>query len=240
MTNKIINNKKGVTLAEVLVTLTIVGVAAALTIPIIKGIIPSTNKAMFRREYNTLQRAVADMLDDDTIYPEHLTTTTGGSTYQRGFNYTTDPTGTAGAKNKFCYYLAKELNLNGSETCPAATTSTITKFATTIDGSDWYIWPGTTSAATQMPLTGDVYMTRLLVDINGSKKPNCFSDTSPNCTTIKPATHTCSCTTPDTFIIGVRFDGKIRAGMSSAVGTNESITDQTALDILKDPLDNTK
>lgn len=242
MINNKRKNKNAFTLAEVLLTLTILGVVAAITIPLIQNTIPSTNKALFRKSYLTLQRAIENMLNDEVIYPSEITTNSGGFTYQRGFNYTTDPTSAAGTKNKFCYYLAQELNLNGSAICPEASPSTLesTKFATTTDGVDWYIWPGSTSASTQMPLSGDVYMTRLLVDVNGSKKPNCFSDTSTSCTNMKPATHTCSCTNSDTFIIGVRFDGKIRAGISSAVGTNEITTDQKALDILKEPLDNSK
>lgn len=227
MFNKKSNRIKGYTLAEVLITIAILGVIAAVLIPTITKTTPNAKKVMFKKAYNSLENGVNALINDNILYPSE--------NGEIGFNYGTDDTGDSGAKNKFCYHLSQKLNISGAEACPDAATSTITKFATTSDGIDWYIYPGATTAATQFPLTGNVYNTRIVVDVNGNKLPNCLSDS--NCTTIKPTGYTCSCTEPDTFIMGVRFDGKIRAGMSNATDDTNT-TDQKAIDILKLPLSN--
>lgn len=234
---KNIRIRKGFTLSEVLITLGILGVVAALTIPSLNNIVPSTDKALFRKSYETLQRAVQDMLDDDTIYPDDMTVKTGDFDYPRGFNY--DSAIGAGTTNKFCYYLVQRLNVTGATACPATTVSTTTtKFATTMDGVDWYIYPGDTTTLTQFPMTGNTYTTKVIVDVNGAKKPNCLTDSG--CATYKPSTSSCTCTNPDTFIIGVQYDGKLRAGNSSSDPTSTGNTDDKALAILNAPLDNTK
>lgn len=231
MFNKKFKNRNGFTLAEVLVTLTILGVIAAILIPAITKTTPNSQKVMFKKAYNILEQAVDFLINDDILYPNE--------TGQSGFNYATDTTGDSTTNNKFCYHLAQKLDVLGAIACPNTTTATITKFATTAEGIDWYIFPGAATAAGQFPLTGNVYTTRIVVDVNGSKLPNCLSDS--NCATIKPVppdpVHTCGCAAPDTFIIGIRFDGKIRAGMSNPTeDTNK--TDQKAIDILTEPLKN--
>lgn len=249
MINNKRKNKNAFTLAEILLTLTILGVVAAITIPLIQNIIPSTNKALFRKSYLTLQRAIENMLNNETIYPSDMTTRVGNFTYQNDFNFVTDPTGAAGTKNKFCYYLAQNLRVDGTETCPTSTDGSVPgiEFATTTDGSTWYISPGNATAASQFILgnVGENYKTKIIIDVNGKNKaPNCSADTMSS--TFMPASYVAAsgdktkCPKPDTFIIGIRQDGRTRVGMSSPTGTDEGKTDQTALDILNDPLDNKK
>lgn len=227
MFNKNFKKQNGFTLAEVLVTLTILGVIAAILIPAITKTTPNSQKVMFKKAYNILEQAIDSLINDDILYPNE--------TNQSGFNYATDDTGDSAGDNKFCYHLAQKLNISGAESCPNTTTATITKFATTAEGINWYIFPGAATAAGQFPITGNVYTTRIVVDVNGSKLPNCLSDS--NCATVKPAGHTCGCAAPDTFVIGVRYDGKIRAGMSN-VTEDAAKTDQYAINILLEPLKN--
>ena len=65
------NNKlKAFTLGEVLVTLLIVGVIAAMLIPTLKNIQPDRQKLMFKKAYTTVERIVTELVNDDYLYSE--------------------------------------------------------------------------------------------------------------------------------------------------------------------------
>lgn len=60
--------KFGFTLAELLITLGIIGVVSALTAPIMTNIMPDKNKAMFLKNYKELKTITNQLLEDRTIY----------------------------------------------------------------------------------------------------------------------------------------------------------------------------
>ena len=60
--------KKGFTLAELLVTLGTIGVLAAITAPMITGLMPDKNKMMVIKAYKTLSDINQELLDDPSIY----------------------------------------------------------------------------------------------------------------------------------------------------------------------------
>ena len=66
---KILNKKTGFTLAEVLVTLGVIGVLAVVIIPSVQKTMPNKNYLLFRKTYNTLSSTVNDLLNDDVDYP---------------------------------------------------------------------------------------------------------------------------------------------------------------------------
>lgn len=264
-------NKKGFSLAEVLIAIAIIGVLAIIVIPLLTKDNPSRNKVIFRKAYNSLAQIILNMINDDVNYPG-ARFDTSSPPVPRGFNYT-DATSN-GTTNKFCYFLSNQLNTVGSVTCPLATApaaaaniATVTMF-TMPDGSVWYIRlggndnapPDATGALAQFPMPPTVeasmYPTNITVDIDGPYKgTNCsadgyFSSTYPtymptgvspaptpaykNCTNsgADAATNPCKFN-PDTFILGVRYDGKIFTGTTAGV-------DNCAIDILKNPTNNTK
>ena len=223
---------KAFTLAEILVTLALVGILTATLVPNVMKVLPDKNKVMFRKAYHSLEQAVHLMINDNNLYPGDQLT----AGVQRGFNYT-DDTGGSGTTNKFCYHLVDSLNTIGATSCPTTTTESARgiNIATTSDGITWYISLIGTTPTGQFPMTNH-YMTKILVDVNGSSNaPNCLSDI--NCVSYGPSDYTCGCNNPDTFIIGVRYDGRLRAGMSYASGATTTITDQTAIDYLAAPTD---
>ena len=61
--------KKGFTLSEVMVTLGVLGVLAAILIPAITKVTPSTERVMFKKAHATLEKAVSEMIEDETNYP---------------------------------------------------------------------------------------------------------------------------------------------------------------------------
>lgn len=213
--------KKGFTLAEVMVTLGILGVLAAILIPAIVKTTPDNNKIMFKKAYYTLEGAINTMINDDAAYPAMTDLTTG---LERGFNFTDARLNDT--LNKFCFYLSDELNtvpIATSTPCPGVADTGVSTF-TTSDGIIWnvYIPASDADPNAQFPLNPPQYAVTVTVDVNGSKTPNCSEDALTNPTVSACATGT----EPDTFQIGVRYDGKL----------NIPLTDSTATSILADPL----
>lgn len=236
------NNKKqkinhlGFTLAEILIALITVAVLSMLAIPTIKNLLPDSNKAMVRKAYKTLKTAISNMAGDDENYPSYSQDYLYGRTssdpeylYERVFNYSDTTASIPSGVEKFCYLLTEQLNTSGSITCPASATVATTKFATTTDGMDWYIYY---NSGTYFPISPTVYNTKIIIDVNGSKSPNCLTD--PDWNTYKPTdvAHTSCTSNPDTFIIGVRYDGQLQIGSGG--------DDTGANAILMDPLNNQK
>lgn len=60
--------KKGFTLQEVLITLGIVGIVAAMTAPALVKIVPDQNKARYIKTYSTLTDLTQQMLNDPALY----------------------------------------------------------------------------------------------------------------------------------------------------------------------------
>lgn len=256
--------KKGWTLAEILVSIAVIGVLAIIVIPLLTKDNPSRNKVIFRKSYNTLAQIVLNMINDDVNYPA-TRFDNSNPPIPRGFNYTVS----AGSDNKFCSLIVNQLNTLGTVTCPSYVTPlAAANIATTHifdmpDGSAWYIRlggndadpPAATGANGQFPMPptaeASMYPTNITIDIDGPNKgSNCsadgyFSSTYPsympsggsppykNCTNsdADAATNPCKYN-PDTFILGVRYDGKIRVGTAGV--------DNCAIDILKNPTNNAK
>jgi hypothetical protein len=93
------------------------------------------------------------------------------------------------------------------------------------------------STTVQFPITLAEYTTKIIVDVDGpTQGTNCSADTGfvapfiPIAGSPSPAYRICNNTgadaatnpckfKPDTFVVGVRFDGKVQAGCTSAAGT---------------------
>ena len=65
-----IRKMKAFTLAEVMVTLAIMGVLASIMLPVMSKIRPDKTKATFKKAYYVVERTVYDMVTDESLYPE--------------------------------------------------------------------------------------------------------------------------------------------------------------------------
>ena len=61
--------KKVFTIAEMLICLAIIAMVVAMVIPAAMSKKPNRNKAMFRKAYYNLERAVSELVNDESIYP---------------------------------------------------------------------------------------------------------------------------------------------------------------------------
>lgn len=213
-------NKSGFTLAEVMVTLGVLGILAAIAIPVVMSMRPSEKRVMFKKAYMTAERAVSELASDETAYPS-TTLCTGSGNYSGqiscGFNNNTKPAAygipanISSAPQKFCWLFAQKLNTITTVDCVAAKTAAEnvannSPSFTTSDGIQWFYNLGVFTAS-------DTVYSRFVIDVNGEKAPN------------KMATKDSK---QDRFPIDIRFDGKVQI----------PITETKAVEYLSNPTKN--
>lgn len=258
-------NKKGFTLAEIFITLIVVGTLTVILFPVIQRSSPDQNKVMFRKTFNTLSQTVSNLSFDDVNYPESTTgtTTDTGQTVPSGFN---NQVGTYTAGTKFCTLLADQMNTIGPVTCNSSVScnsvSDIWGSFTTSDGVDWRIFEGDgtvcgracsgAECTTLFPINRSThaYQSKIIVDVNGAAKgPNCSADSNATSFGLTRCSWYAACnggTIPsgtqsaDIYIIGVRYDGNLHLGSGDSYdGTSATDTDKCGSIMLAEPTTNT-
>jgi len=213
---------KAFTLAEVLITLGIVGVVAALTISGIAKLKPDESKVKYMNAYNSLANLAPEIVNDETLFPKFYDDSTGkltsaGLVSLRIFNAldrtAIDPIyfkdGMFTLKDgkvsdtitnpylKFDYLLSRRLNASDFKINPKVTNSSI---FTTPDGIIWTVQNEPGSIGSALDLEGSPnYRKMVTIDINGDKAPNCTYNAS-------------SCKKPDQFIFYVAMFGDVQPG----------------------------
>ena len=181
--------KQGFTLAELIVTLGVIGVISALTISIATKLIPDKNKVLCLKAFDTVSNTIKDLAFNSKIYP----TCKDANSDENNINckdfplFNTNKTSVfdndlySGDK-KLCSLLAysmgvNEANINCSDTPYTFNADSFNNdFSsnlsfTTQNGMRWYIVPQVTSSANG---TTGTYQTDIYVDVNGSEAPNCI------------------------------------------------------------------
>ena len=64
------NNKRAFTLAEMLITMCIVGVLAVIVLPVLNNVFPNQEKMMFKKAYYLTEKVVSELVNDEDLYPE--------------------------------------------------------------------------------------------------------------------------------------------------------------------------
>lgn len=142
---RIKNMKKGFTLAETLISLSIIGVIAALTIPMLIPLMPDKSRTMYKKAVYSVQNSISMALNDSSSIA--ASSSTGWAT--TGVTSTT-----------LCTDIAKGLNTMGTVSCTAAGSDAAPNFIT-VDGAAWWGLGGVTLSVGSP--TVDAY-----VDINTS------------------------------------------------------------------------
>lgn len=190
-------NKKGFTLAEILVVMAIIGVLSVILIPTLFRSKPNQEMIMLKKTYYLIGRAVVELINDDDFYPDPGDNTKDGFANTVLVNYHGKEYGgddATKANAKFCNLFATRMNLASDVNCTENRSLDDGSFTTT-DGVIWLI-PMTNfnrgkAAGTDVNIT-----TKISVDVNGTKGPNC-----------KPTASNCSA--PDRFDIKIDRYGKI-------------------------------
>lgn len=186
--------RRGISLAEMLLALAIVGILAAILMPVLKSSQPDRLETLHKKANYIVEHVVADIAFDEDLYPE-TTTQTGlgsiGTVTVNGVNY-------AGEK-KFCELFASRVNkAPGSVTNCSAGKKTFTS----IEGIDWYLPVST--------FDGSRPYEEIKFDVNGSQSPNCqYNETS--------------CPKPDTFVYYLKPNGKLYTNTPTGSSTTYCI-----------------
>lgn len=182
--------KFGFTLAELLVSLGIISVVAALTAPFISNTLPDKNKIAVIKAYKTIAEINENILTDPSLYILGSTYGTNTcTTIMRCWALPDNPDYSDTTKYqgpvKYQYLLLSKLNITGDE--PVMNSGSLS--FTTTDGLDWTI---------ARDNNGTEYTITIDTDENGN-------DCSYNSQT---------CTKPDKFIFKVNSDknGLVEAG----------------------------
>lgn len=174
--------KKGFTLAETLVSMAVMGLIVAITLPMIYRTRPNNEMVMFQKAYYLTNRVVSEMINDETLYPDKEDDLLSGFA-------NTDPAVFRGAEyegeRKFCEIFALKLN----------TDCDVNGNMTTSDGMYWTLPIGFFDEGSHV----------IRVDVNGRTDHPCeeqtrneFFDDNDN-----------SCTRPDRFVIIVNRNGRL-------------------------------
>ncbi len=203
--------KKGFTLQELLITMGIVGVVAALTIPALVNMMPDRNKTMYMKAYNTLVNETADIISDSSLFWDTGFNADGFQTfglYSSGRPQVAPYSSDEHCQNatKFPAILSHRLNIKGEPSYEEATTT-----FTTNDGIDWSF------ETSDVPIAGGGGRGyRIDVTINLDPSDN---NASHNCL------YSADCTKPNQFKFEIDNDGGIRAADALGIAYLQTPTD---------------
>ncbi|MBQ4646198.1 MAG: type II secretion system protein [Candidatus Gastranaerophilales bacterium] len=196
--------RRAFTLAEVLIVFSVIGVLAVIVLSSLSGVRPDKEKTMFKKAYSITERAVGELVNDETIYPYDPD--------RIGF-YNTDAAeveGTALTFNgaqKFCMFFSRKLNTFAE----AQFDGTRCTFETS-DGITW-------SVPSNFDRTAGNSSMVVRVDVNADKDPNFPNYTSEqvaaNPQILNDTNAELANQKRDIFFIFVDFDGRVRVPAGS-------------------------
>lgn len=199
--------KKGFTLGEMVVTVGVVAFLALILMPMLKDMMPNQEQAMFKKAYYITERAIAELVNDDDLYPEpeidqepYL-----GNTVKvpyKGEEYGAEDDGSDDDKKaKFCGLFTSKLNRASKIFCAEEDENgnELKKFTDGVDPignittTDGMVWLLPLDKFEDNDDAREIY-----IDVNGKKKPNCFYNKTNGV-----------CKKPDRFTIKVYQDGRV-------------------------------
>ena len=186
---------KGFTLAEVLVTIGIIGVLSAITLPTLINTAPNKEQIMLKKAYYLISRTANELINDEDLYPErndarfsgfsnvdiHDQTADGSQARYHGQEFW--------GNNKFCNLMAARMNVKGNITCDRAISLNDGGNFTTADGIIWSL------PINNFNQGNDNSTQNIQVDVNGIGGRNCFEGNG--------------CAIPDRFTIMIDRFGRL-------------------------------
>ena len=201
--------KRGFTLQELLITIAIIGIVAAICAPAIVGIIPDRNKATYVKVYNILANMTEEILNDPSLY--WTTYNNQGEPNCAGMACDRAPTvppynvdNDFSTQSKFPMILSTHLNLAGEvENSPGDVSFT------TLDG---VLWQFNVRLGVDNNVPGNgVFLTDLTINIEPNRNNNC--------------SYSAECTNPNEFLFEIDNDGRIQAADALGIVYLQNPTD---------------
>lgn len=208
--------KKAFTLAEVLITIAIIGIVSAITLPVINNLMPDKNKTLYLKTYDTISNTIKELAANSKLYPICKDPDQEDSIFCQAhplFN-TMNPLVAPFKDNpkyssfgKLCNLLAFSLGVdedevscqNGADIYVFDLASVDQKFNdkksfTTSNGMQWWVHQDVLIGNLATPAAA--FEANIYVDINGDSEPNCIYNED-------------SCTSPDRFMFMVAANGSV-------------------------------
>ena len=197
--------KSGFTLAEVLITLAIIGVVAAIMLPAIKNAQPNKEMALVKKAYYNTTRLVSELINDEDFYPEREDEALSGFSNVSIIDQVGDHEARFQGREysgpgKFCGLFAAKINTVSEPNCNARVDLSAGGNFRTPDGIIWSMPVGTWANGTE-----DIY-----VDVNGdgpNRRPNCTRDdgmeNAQNCADLGNDVG------PDQFLFRIHRNGRV-------------------------------
>ena len=202
--------KNGYTLAEVMITLGIIGVLAAIMLPMANKLRPDSTKAAYLNNYDALVTAINGVVNNEDIYPTIRKVDGRNFSQSPLLNYAAaevDGTQIDAGRNKLCSVLKEtlrteahnaELDVDKEKVC--STTRVSDNLNATTEFSRDFTAKNGTQFMIRRPISrnnnGIYYRTDIYMDINGDEGNNCIYDAD-------------SCPNPDRFKFFVSANGQI-------------------------------
>lgn len=214
------SDKKGFTLAEMLIALGVIGVIAALTMPLLHKIIPTKEDTTKKKADYLVQQIVNQLYDDDIMYPKTKEFTVGFQNTEKAtiFNPATKKLVDYEGNTKFCELFASRMVV-ASGSGPIVCENQINESGTTLargkrsftakDGIEWYL-----------PVTDfKKGAAEIMVDVNGPEGKNCVEGEKYKDSL--GVEHTCSDKDADRFIYFIKTNGTISLEKPTSVQKNK-------------------
>ena len=181
--------KKGFSLSEMIITLGIVGFLAMILLPVLKSILPNEEMLKFKKAYYITERAVAELVNDEDLYPESYEP--DAKQYLGNVSSQKSKGKTYEGSTKFCELFADKINRSSEVDCTTKTFVDRQLPSGTVSTTDGTVWILPVSNFSDETVAEDIF-----IDVNGNKGPNCKYDKS-------------SCKKPDRFNVKVYQDGRV-------------------------------
>lgn len=195
--------KYGYTLAEALIAMTIIGVIAAVMLPMMNRFKPDTNKILFLKTYDAIVEITQSIASATDIYPIlNGNINFESAPFKNMMRYTDNDDGPHEGPSKYCTLLSYFMGTTIPHACiqdnqfrelPVAN-----ERPAFITRNNVHFWVYTFN------VNNPGYRTNIYIDLNGR-------DNGPNCTgeiaNELPAGEVCS--RPDSFMFAVQADGKV-------------------------------
>lgn len=190
--------KKGYTLAETLIALSLIGIITAITAPLASKFVPDTNKIAFLRTYDSVNQAIEYLYSNEQIYPINNAGDNIDYTTYPFYNITAvilDNVQYSADNAKFCKLLAMAFNgenTNCSSAFPINTYDAATRSFVSRNGTEFWV------QTDRRENNGNAYYESIInFDIDGiSKGRNCTYNAN-------------NCPRPDRFTLHIMSDGMV-------------------------------
>ena len=204
------SHRKAFTYTEMIIVVMILGVLAMLVMPVLKNVVPSKNKVLYRKAVYSFSEMVAEVTSDNNMFKQNVSNV-----------FSQDMMTDLQQSRNFCEKIISKINIIGVADCskaiPSSAGNSFEPNFVTADGMRWLVgnwkysqeWPNSSNTFPYI----DIY-----VDVNGNDGMNKFTTSSENL----------ECEKLDVYKIRLGINGKVYTpGGSKFACENEALSTPT-------------